>query len=108
MGKLQQQFKTLEHLMDPSGSFKNYRKAIQTTRLPALPYLGVPLTDLTFIEENPDDVEDKRSGKTVINFTKRCMVYEIVEKLLDYQNTPYNFPVLEPVHTILTEFPFEE
>lgn len=37
--KIVQQFKTLEQLMDPSGSFKNYRKAIQATRLPALPYL---------------------------------------------------------------------
>ena len=37
--KLLQQFKTLENLMDPSGSFKNYRKAIQNTKLPALPYL---------------------------------------------------------------------
>lgn len=37
--KLLQQFKTLESLMDPTGSFKNYRKAIQNTKLPALPYL---------------------------------------------------------------------
>ena len=39
--KLINQFKTLESLMDPSGSFKNYRKAMQTTKLPALPYMYV-------------------------------------------------------------------
>jgi hypothetical protein len=37
--KLVQQFKLLESTMDPSGSFKNFRKAMLHTRLPAMPYL---------------------------------------------------------------------
>ena len=39
--KLINQFKSLELLMDPSGSFKNYRKAIQGAKHPALPYMFV-------------------------------------------------------------------
>jgi len=106
--KLISSFKTLESLMDPSGSFKNYRKAISHTKLPALPYLGVSLTDLTFMEDgNPDHVEDSSSGKQVINFTKRGMVYELIQKLLDYQNTPYTFPGFEPIQTLLKEFPYD-
>lgn len=37
--KLLNSFKTLESMMDPTGSFKNYRKAMQNTKLPALPYM---------------------------------------------------------------------
>jgi hypothetical protein len=36
------------------------------------------------------------------------MVYELVQKLLDYQNTPYPFPPLEPIRTLLNQFPYEE
>lgn len=56
---------------------------------------------------NPDTIEDA-TGKQLINFTKRGMVYELIQKLLDYQNTPYSFPAFEPVQTLLTEFPFDE
>jgi len=107
--KLIQQFQTLESVMDPTGSFKNFRKALQQSKLPTMPYLGVYLTDLTFIEDgNPDHLEDARTGKMVINFSKRGMVYDIVQNLLDYQQTPYQFPAFEPIHTLLTEFSFEE
>ena len=124
--KILNQFKTLETLMDPSGSFKNYRKAISSAKYPALPYLyvfilsdffskdfsfifffffysGVSLTDLTFIEDGNPDVLDE----SVINFTKRNMVYELIQKLLDYQNTPYDFPAFEPIQTLLTELPYD-
>ena len=38
-------------LGDPEGSYKAYRSALKAAPLPALPYLGVYLKDLTFIED---------------------------------------------------------
>jgi hypothetical protein len=36
---MQQSFKNLEKLMNPSGSYKNYRTALHKSSLPALPYM---------------------------------------------------------------------
>jgi hypothetical protein len=66
---------------------------------------------LTFIEDgNPDNIPIRSALNVeteVINFQKRDMVYNILQKILDYQQTPYLFPPLEPIHTLLTEFPHE-
>ena len=62
------------------------------------------LTDLTFIEDgNPDFVEEPETGAKLINFTKRGMIYELVQTLLDYQNAPYKFPPFEPITTVFSE-----
>jgi len=62
---------------------------------------GVYLTDLTFIEDgNPDLIGEE------INFQKRKMVFKVIQEVLLYQQRPYMIPVLEPVRTFLTEFPF--
>jgi len=45
--KLVAQFKRLEATMDPSSSFKNYRRAVRSAPMPALPYLYGSLARLT-------------------------------------------------------------
>lgn len=107
--KIMQQFQHLEKLLDPSSSFKNYRKAFQNCKLPALPYIGVYLTDLTFLEDgNPVFVQSTvEPDKKLINFQKRNMVYNVLQQLQVYQQGHYPFPVLEPVHTLLTEMTHE-
>lgn len=72
-------------------------------------YSGVYLTDLTFIEDgNPDNIKcPTNAEKEIINFQKRDMVYNILQQILDFQQTPFPFSILEPIHTLLTEFPHE-
>jgi son of sevenless-like protein len=49
-------------------------------------FSGVFLSDLTMIEEgNPDLIQD------LINFKKRDMIYQVIEKVLRYQQDAYNF-----------------
>jgi son of sevenless-like protein len=36
--------------MSPLGSFKNFRNTLHSLNPPCIPYLGVYLSDLTFIE----------------------------------------------------------
>ena len=58
---------------------------------------GVYLTDLTFIDENPDTVNG------MINFTKRRLVYSVISKIQQYQQTHYNLqPVDQIIHQLLS------
>jgi len=67
---------------------------------PALPYLGMYLTDLTFIDDgNPDVVDSK------INWNKRELTYRVLSEIELYQQVQYSFPAVEPIRTFLTELP---
>ena len=49
-------------------------------------YLGVYLTDLTFIEEGIPSVI---KGTHLINFAKRAKTAEVIRDIQQYQNVPY-------------------
>ena len=49
---------------------------------------------MTFIDENPDTVNG------LINFTKRRLIYSVISKIQQYQQTHYN---LQPVDQIIQE-----
>lgn len=42
----------LNKLMDPLSNWQVYRQTLKDTNPPCLPFMGLFLTDLTFIEEN--------------------------------------------------------
>jgi hypothetical protein len=59
---------------------------------PCIPYLGVHLSDLTFIEDgNPDTI------RGLINFTKRRFLFRVISEISRYQQNAYN---LHPVPQI--------
>lgn len=65
-------------------SFKNLRQAVLKARQPVIPYIGVYLMDLLFIEEgNPDNFG------SFINFRKRKQVFEIIQTIQKCQQTGY-------------------
>jgi len=79
-------FDELEPLMANTGNWAYYRQKLKATQPPLIPYLGVFLTDLTFIEDgNPNCIPDTK----LINFSKRKKVAEAIGKLLQFQGTPY-------------------
>jgi len=70
--------KGIEVEMEATGSFKNYREAIKNSNPPVIPFLGVTLQDLTFIEEgNPDKTVDNQ-----INWEKRTLLNSILSDLV--------------------------
>jgi len=90
----------LETLMSPKGSFRNYRLALDNSALPAMPYLGVCIQDLTFIHEgNPDKVESR------INFQKRELVYEVIIKIRGYQEVAYTLELNPELAQTLIDLP---
>jgi len=86
--------KDLETLMSSDNNFRDYRARITAVPLdvPVLPYLGVYLTDLTFVDENSDYVGG------LINYSKRILLYGIVSLIRQRQNRQYN---LQPVQQII-------
>lgn len=53
---------------------------------PCIPFLGVYLTDLTFIE---DGIPSVVKNSELINFTKRTKTAEVIRDIQQYQNVPY-------------------
>jgi len=91
----------LKNLMDPQQSWKDYRTTLKEIHeSPAIPYIGVYLTDLTFIEDgNPESAN-------FINFRKRELVSRILQEIQDFKLLSYNFETIEPLRTYLIELPF--
>lgn len=60
----------LQTLVSSDGRFKNMRDALHRCDLPCIPYLGMYLTDLSFIEEGTPDFTEEE----LVNFSKMRMV----------------------------------
>ena len=82
-----------QHIMNRDQNYKNFRSYLHSVDPPVIPYLGVYLTDLTFIE---DGNKDYLSGR-LINFVKRQHVSHVIREIQQYQNDLY---ALEPVSVL--------
>ena len=86
----------LRETMSTQKNNKSIREVLRTVDMPCIPYLGMFLTDLTFIEDgNPDETKEG-----LINFTKRRYVAQVILEIQQYQQIPY---CLKPV-PIITSF----
>ena len=84
-----EQFTVLKEKMDPRGSYAAYRKLLSDATPPCIPYLGLVLQDLTFIDDgNPDSLG---KNKEMVNFSKRKQIYNAVAPILNCQNCAYKF-----------------
>lgn len=93
------QLKKLEELMSMQSSFKTYRKMIADSMPPAIPYIGVYLTDLTFINDgNPDMLSHHR-----INFVKHRFVHNIIETIQKFQQDEYPFTNVPLIQQFLSK-----
>jgi len=81
--------KEIEVLMDGNFNFRTYRSHLKTCTPPILPFQGVYLSDLTFLEENPDTING------LVNFEKMALFTDIVRDIYEFQETAYPFK-LEP------------
>lgn len=74
----------LEQLMSAESSYKNYRQKLHSINPPCIPYLGVYLLDLTYIEDgNPNNIDG------FVNFSKRRLVYDLIREVQQYQDIGY-------------------
>jgi hypothetical protein len=74
-----------------SKNFHAYRQTLKRSELPCIPFLGLFLTDLTFLDDgNPDYVQGR------INMDKCDRYLKIIENFQSYQTKKYDFqPVMD-------------
>ncbi|KAL1835647.1 hypothetical protein VTJ49DRAFT_6295 [Mycothermus thermophilus] len=81
----------MRKLMASTKNFGEYREALHAANPPCIPFFGVYLTDLTFIEDGIPSVIKKTN---LINFAKRAKTAEVIRDIQQYQNVAYS---LQPV-----------
>jgi hypothetical protein len=83
--------------MQPSGSFKAFRKALQQANPPLVPYVGCFQTDLVFIEDGNKILLPNGH----IHFAKCYKVAAVIQQIQQFQQTPYNLAVVPAVRDFL-------
>ncbi|CCJ29719.1 unnamed protein product [Pneumocystis jirovecii] len=92
-------FDSLNKIMDSAKNFSEYRELLHVINPPCVPFLGVYLTDLTFIEDgNPDMI---KNSKDLINFSKRIKTAEVIREIQQYQSVSYSFQIVPEIQTYI-------
>jgi len=103
--KLWQQYKDVTQKLSPAQNWKTYRANLKLANPPCVPYLGVYLTDLTFIEDGNKNFLTIKSGRTdLINLEKMRMQALLILDIMLYQQTPYNFEKVAPIHDFFANY----
>ncbi|XP_059483665.1 guanine nucleotide-releasing factor 2 isoform X2 [Neocloeon triangulifer] len=87
-------------LIDSSSSFRAYRQALADTHPPCIPYIGLVLQDLTFVNiGNSNSLPDGS-----INFSKRWQQFNIVENMKKFKKCQYHFKKQERILALFNNF----
>ena len=87
-------------LMSNADNFGQYRQKLQSTDRPAIPFLGIYLTDLTFIADGNKDFVYKNNIK-LINFKKCEMTAQVIDQIAQFQNAVYPFKTNKELETLI-------
>jgi hypothetical protein len=91
----------IRKLMGANRNFNNYRAIIHSINPPCIPFLGIYLQDLTFIEDgNPNFL---KTSKDLINFAKRAKTGEVIREIQQYQTMGYQFRPVDELQTFITD-----
>ncbi|KAG0191355.1 hypothetical protein DFQ28_000368 [Apophysomyces sp. BC1034] len=82
----------IRKLMGSNRNFTEYREMIHSVNPPCIPFLGIYLQDLTFIEDgNPDYL---KKSNNLINFAKQQKAAESIREIKQFQSPPYTFQIV--------------
>jgi len=93
---------SLIELVKSGDNFGKLRQELLVAPLPCIPYLGLFLTDLTFIEDANESI---LPGTNFINFIKLRYISEVIEKIQTYQTLSFNLDIVEFIQDYLTQNP---
>lgn len=102
--KVKTQFDELKSIVDVSRNYAILRQRLQSPRAPCLPFVGIYLTDLTFIDAGNQDTrilpssDDTIQPVDVINFDKHMRTTRVISDLQRYQ-VPYRLQPVLPLQT---------
>lgn len=92
----------LEKFMSNELNYKTYRTTVSSVTTACVPYLGVHLSDLIFIEEGNSKYVDNTN---LINFEACQLVYTVINQLQNLQEIPYTLKPVNELKSLLTELP---
>ncbi|KAG9315799.1 ras GEF [Chiua virens] len=96
------QLEALRRLADHSRNYHEYRSRLRNTAPPAVPFLGLYLTDVTFCREGNPSRRDAplAPGKKLLNFNKYHKLARIVQDMQRFQ-VPYKLKKIPEVQEYL-------
>ncbi|CAK5270285.1 unnamed protein product [Mycena citricolor] len=102
------QFGACEMTIDSGKNFTKYRSVMTHVIPPCVPFIGVFLTTLQFIQDgNPDNVPgpagpENAPPTTLVNFRKRQKASEVINDIKRWQ-VPFNFHVIPSIQAYIEE-----
>jgi len=87
----------LDSIVSHHSNYEKYRKILHSLHPPCVPFLGVYLTDLVFIEDGNKDV----LNVNLINFDKRRKIALVIREIQQYQQTPYCIKTVPEIQALL-------
>ncbi|KAI9032844.1 ras guanine nucleotide exchange factor domain-containing protein [Phycomyces nitens] len=91
----------IRKLMGANRNFTEYREMIHSINPPCIPFLGIYLQDLTFIEDgNPDFL---KTSNTLINFAKRQKTADVIREIKQFQSPPYPLQALPRLQAFIRQ-----
>ncbi|KAG8943034.1 hypothetical protein FRC04_003245 [Tulasnella sp. 424] len=102
--KYKAQLDVMRRLTDHAKNYGVYRETLRATAPPAVPFLGLYLTDLTFCREGnpssrPSPLDENRR---LINFIKYYRLARIVQDVQRFQTMPYNLQAVPEIQKYLS------
>ncbi|KAH9480568.1 Cell division control protein 25 [Psilocybe cubensis] len=93
------QFGACEMTIDSNKNFTKYRSLMASVTPPCVPFIGVFLSTLQFIQDgNPDNLPGG-----LVNFRKRQKASEVINDIKRWQAQPFNFQSLPPVLSFIND-----
>ncbi|VVC30593.1 Hypothetical protein CINCED_3A018389 [Cinara cedri] len=92
----------LQVIVSSDGRFRNLREALHRCDPPCIPYLGMYLSDLSFLEEGTPSLADDG----LLNFSKLRMIAHVVQEIRRFQQTPYKIDYQARVANYLLDTSF--
>jgi len=87
------QWEFFNNVLSPSGNFKMFRMHQDSADQPAVPFLGMILKDLTFIEDGNVTYIDAKASPKFLNMDKVIMLAQIIARLQYVGNVHYQHTV---------------
>ncbi|KAJ3436807.1 guanine nucleotide exchange factor [Anaeramoeba flamelloides] len=102
---LKSKFDDFVKLMDRNNNYGLIRKELSTRDPPVLPYIGMYLTDLVFVDEGNSDFLTSLDGrKKLINFDKRRRTSFVIREIQLYQQAPFILQRIKPIQDFILKF----
>lgn len=86
-------FEKFSNIMTTNQNFQSYRYALSSKKLPLVPYLGVILKDVIFIEEG----NQEKLSDGLLNFDRIQLFGKLITEVKRYQKVAYDIPVINSI-----------